>query len=111
MMAVRAKATTGFISGKAAVSGRRVNPIARRAGTTSSSALQIVGVSNAFSASRSARFGRRGMAGFLKPSSAGSRFIEIGRARQGISGARDFRLGADHEAERNDQRQDDERDR
>src|SRR5436309_14492612 len=50
--AVRAKATTGFISGKQATSGRRVKPIARRAGTTISSALQIVGVSQARSASR-----------------------------------------------------------
>ena len=29
-MAVRAKATTGFNCGKAAINGRRVNPVARR---------------------------------------------------------------------------------
>ena len=61
-MAVRAKATTGFNCGKAAINGRRVNPVARRAGVTSSSALQIVGVSNSLKASRSAKSGKAGIA-------------------------------------------------
>src|SRR5947199_6120458 len=61
IIAVRAKATTGFISGKQATRGRRVKPIARRAGTTISRALQIVGVSQARSASRLWRSGRLGI--------------------------------------------------
>jgi hypothetical protein len=67
MIAVRAKATTGFKFGKAAIRGRRVKPIARRAGTTSSRALQIVGLSNSLKAARSAGSGRVGTSAFLQP--------------------------------------------
>src|SRR5438270_6914791 len=59
--AVRAKATTGFISGKQATSGWRVKPVARRAGAPISSALQMVGVSKARRASRAWRSGRLGI--------------------------------------------------
>src|SRR5580704_3387099 len=59
--AVRAKATIGFISGKQATTGRRVKPCARRPGATTSSALQIVGVSQAVSALRLAALGRVGI--------------------------------------------------
>src|SRR5439155_6234624 len=65
MIAVRANATTGFKFGKAAISGRRVKPMARRAGTTSSRALQIVGLSNSLNTSRSAGSGRVGTSAFL----------------------------------------------
>src|SRR5262249_10637066 len=83
MIAVRANATTGFICGKAAKSGLRVNPTARRAGTTSSSALQIVGVSNSLRASRSAGFGRRGTAASSGHHRRSSALIGNLRARQG----------------------------
>src|SRR5438445_10383540 len=108
MWAVRANATTGFKSGKAAISGRRVKPVARRAGTTSSSALQMVGVSNALRASRSASSGSRGIAGFLEPSSSDHAFMGNGRRHQGISA----RYGScpDQQTERDHQRQNDERD-
>src|SRR5215469_16981277 len=66
MIAVRANATTGFICGKAAKRGLRLNPIARRPGTTSSRALQIVGVSNAFRDSRAAESGRLGIAAYSR---------------------------------------------
>src|SRR6202011_5066457 len=45
MVAVRAWPTIGFISGNGQISGRRLKPAVRRAGATSSRALQIVGVS------------------------------------------------------------------
>src|SRR5271165_7379837 len=67
MIAVRAKATTGFNSGNDATNGRRIKPVARRAGATISSALQIVGVSNARKASRAAGSGRFGIG--LSPAS------------------------------------------
>src|SRR5947207_8544053 len=95
MIAVRAKATTGFKFGKAAISGRRVKPVARRAGTTSSRALQIVGLSNSLKASRSAGFGRVGTSAFLGPHCRVRGFIGKGLARQGLSGARMRRLDAD----------------
>src|SRR5947209_16751041 len=106
MMAVRAKATTGFISGKAANSGLRVNPTARRAGATSSSALQMVGVSNALRASRSAWSGKRGMAGSSEYHRWSPAFIG-----KRPPAARPLLSGADHEPEWDHQRQDDERDR
>src|SRR5215472_10237102 len=87
-MAVRAKPTTGFRSGKAAISGRRINPVARRAGATSSSALQIVGVSNALRGSRSATCGRLGMkasSDYRRPPPA---FIEKDVLRQALPAAR-----------------------
>src|SRR5690349_19093959 len=85
MRAVRAKATTGFNSGKAANSGRRVKPMARRAGTTSSRALQIVGVSNARRASRSARSGRRGMSASSDNEGSPPGFIGNAPGHQGLS--------------------------
>src|SRR5438270_1242432 len=61
IIAVRAKPTIGFSSGNGATSGRRVKPMARRAGATISSALQIVGVSQARRASRLLASGRFGI--------------------------------------------------
>src|SRR5271170_6609801 len=74
--AVRAKATIGFISGKQATTGRRVKPCARRAGATTSSALQMVGVSQAVRALRAAALGRLGIGG-LRPEERLLRFIGI----------------------------------
>src|SRR5215472_2119384 len=90
MIAVRAKATTGLSLGKAANSGLRVKPIARRAGATSSSALQIVGVSNAFSASRSPGSGRRGMAASSDHHHGSPAFMGNGRRHQGLFGQMPF---------------------
>src|SRR5215469_5898626 len=63
MRPVRANATTGFISGNGATAGRRVKPKARRSGLVSSSALQIVGVSQAVRALRLAALGKLGIDG------------------------------------------------
>src|SRR6266436_10026780 len=94
-MAVRAKATTGFKFGKAAINGRRVKPMARRAGTTSSRALQIVGLSNSLNASRSAGSGKVGTSGFLGPSLSGPRlYWQRPRAARSFSG-RSLGLNAD----------------
>src|SRR5438132_2917260 len=91
--------------------------MARRAGTTSSSALQMVGVSNAFRASRSAESGRRGMAASSDDDRRGPAFIGIGPRHQGFSATklagwrlafRGLGAAADQQTERNDQRQNDE---
>ena len=52
---VRARPQIGGSFGSAATSGRTVKPCPRRWGTTTSSALQMVGVSHCRSASRSSR--------------------------------------------------------
>src|SRR6516165_10013089 len=111
MIAVRANATTGFISGKAAKSGLRVKPMARRAGTTSSSALQIVGVSNALRASSSCRSGRRGMAGSSEHQSSDPSLIGKNGDRQGLLRSDPSDAAANQQTKRNHQRQNDERDR
>src|SRR5580704_3422267 len=85
MSAVRAKATTGFISGKQATTGRRVKPWARRAGATTSSALQIVGVSQAVRALRAAALGRLGMVISDQVRTQAHRFIGNAAGPQAIS--------------------------
>src|SRR5438067_4067501 len=84
MRAVRAKATTGFISGKHATTGRRVKPSARRAGATISKALQMVGVSQAVRAWRLARSGWLGIF-YLRPDgNAAPRFMGNAADPQGL---------------------------
>src|SRR5260370_15802145 len=83
MRAVRANATIGFISGKHATTGRRVKPRARRSGLVISSALQMVGVSQARRASRLWREGKSGI-GF-SPLGAVVALWTLPRARKGFS--------------------------
>src|SRR5438552_14443364 len=113
MVAVRAKATTGFRFGNAAISGLRVKPIARRAGTTSSRALQIVGLSNYLKASRSAGCGRVGTLAFLGSLSSGPRlYWQRPRAARPFGGELDAdAAAANQHPERKRQRQNDEHDR
>src|SRR5215467_8341709 len=110
MMAVRAKATTGFSRGNAATSDLRVKPIARRAGATTSSALQIVGVSYALSASRSTASGRLGMAASSDQYRGSPGFMGNGRRHQGSS-ARHGLCRPEQQPKRNRQRQNHEHDR
>src|ERR1700732_2509227 len=96
MRAVRAKATTGFISGKQATTGRRVKPWARRCGATTSSALQMVGVSQAVRALRLAALGKLGI-GDLRPREHGlHRLLAKRRPGKvfsgGFSGRADWRI-------------------
>src|SRR5665213_441436 len=86
MSAVRAKATIGFISEKQATTGRRLKPWARRSGATTSSALQIVGVSHAVRAWRLAALGKSGI-GLLRPKETGaSLYWHRGRAASHFPG-------------------------
>src|ERR1700722_14231963 len=100
MSAVRAKATMGFISGKQATTGRRVKPCARRAGATISSALQIVGVSQAVRAWRLAALGKLGI-GNLRPgngcpallaSRPGRKLFPASHSPEAFSGGADRRI-------------------
>src|SRR3954469_13595574 len=87
IIAVLAKPTIGFSSGNGATSGRRVQPIARRAGATISSALQMVGVSQARSASRLLASGRLGIGG-LPVGVVGQALWATPPGRKGFSTAR-----------------------
>src|SRR5665213_3541279 len=92
MSAVRAKATIGFISEKQATTGRRLKPWARRSGATTSSALQIVGVSHAVRAWRLAALGKSGI-GLLRPKETGaSLYWHRGRAASHFPGLPATRL-------------------